>query len=94
MDGDRVAEKIFEIVAKERRLDRATLSLETRLEDIEIESVDLVEIIFAIEDEFDIDVPQEENAFKLETMGDIVAGVKRLIAEKQAAAEATPSAQS
>ena len=81
---DEVQEKIFDIIAKERRLDRSTLTLETRLEDINVESVDLVEIIFAIEDEFDIDVPQEEDAFQLETMGDIVTGVQRLIAEKQA----------
>ena len=81
---DEVQEKIFDIIAKERRLDRSTLTLETRLEDINVESVDLVEIIFAIEDEFDIDVPQEEDAFQLETMGDIVTGVKRLIDEKQA----------
>ena len=81
---DEVQEKIFDIIAKERRLDRSTLTLETRLEDINVESVDLVEIIFAIEDEFDIDVPQEEDAFQLETMGDIVTGVRRLIAEKQA----------
>ena len=81
---DEVQEKIFDIIAKERRLDRSTLTLETRLEDINVESVDLVEIIFAIEDEFDIDVPQEEDAFQLETMGDIVTGVKRLVDEKQA----------
>ncbi len=84
MDDATVANKIFEIVAKERRLDRSTLTLDTRLEDIQIESVDLVEIIFAIEDEFDIDIPQDEKSFKLETMRDIVEGVQRLIAEKQA----------
>ena len=90
MDGDGmdIANKIFDIVAKEKRIDRETLSLDTKLEDIEIESVDLVEIIFAIEDEFDIDIPQDESDFKLETMRDIVDGVKRLIAEKQSAADA------
>ena len=90
MDGDGmdIANKIFDIVAKEKRIERETLSLDTKLEDIEIESVDLVEIIFAIEDEFDIDIPQDESDFKLETMRDIVDGVKRLIAEKQSAADA------
>jgi acyl carrier protein len=83
-----IATKIFDIVAKEKRIDAETLSLETKLEDIQIESVDLVEIIFAIEDEFDIDIPQDETDFKLETMRDIVDGVKRLIAEKQGAADA------
>ena len=85
---DTIAEKIFDIVAKERRLDRSKLTLDTKLEDIEIESVDLVEIIFAIEDEFDIDIPQDESEFKLETMRDIVDGVQRLIAEKQSASSA------
>ena len=75
---DDIEAKIFDIVAKERRLDRSTLSRDTKLEDIEIESVDLVEIIFAIEDEFDVDVPQEEDAFKLETMGDIVEKLKAI----------------
>ena len=70
---DDIEAKIFDIVAKERRLDRSTLSRDTKLEDIEIESV-----------EFDVDVPQEEDAFKLETMGDIVDGVRKLIEAKQA----------
>jgi acyl carrier protein len=83
-----IATKIFDIVAKEKRLESETLTLDTKLEDIQIESVDLVEIIFAIEDEFDIDIPQDETDFKLETMRDIVDGVKRLIAEKQGAADA------
>jgi|GEM_PF-119082 len=85
---DTIADKIFDIVAKERRLDRSKLTLDTKLEDVEIESVDLVEIIFAIEDEFDIDIPQDESEFKLETMRDIVEGVQRLIAEKQSASSA------
>lgn len=85
---DSIADKIFDIVAKERRIDRSTLTLDTKLEDVEIESVDLVEIIFAIEDEFDIDIPQDESEFKLETMRDIVEGVQRLIAEKQSASSA------
>ena len=83
---DDVQDRVFDIIAKERRLDRESLTPETRLDQIDIQSVDLVEIIFAIEDAFDIDIPQEEDAFKLETMGDIVDGVKRLIEEKQAAA--------
>ncbi|MCA8908911.1 MAG: acyl carrier protein [Rhodospirillaceae bacterium] len=86
---DDVQDKIFDIIAKERRLDRASLTRETRLDEVDIQSVDLVEIIFAIEDTFDVDIPQEEDAFKLETLGDIADGVRRLIAEKeQAAADA------
>ena len=85
VDTKTVESKIVEIVANQRRIDPAGLSLSDRLEDIEIESIDLVEIIFAIEDEFDIDVPQDRDAMKLDTLQDVVDGVKRLIDEKNAA---------
>lgn len=85
VDTNTVESKIVEIVANQRRVDPATLSLSDRLEDIEIESIDLVEIIFAIEDEFDIDVPQDRDAMKLDTLQDVVDGVQRLIDEKNAA---------
>lgn len=85
VDTKTVESKIVEIVANQRRTDPASLSLSDRLEDIEIESIDLVEIIFAIEDEFDIDVPQDRDAMKLDTLQDVVDGVQRLINEKNAA---------
>ncbi|MEQ9814865.1 MAG: acyl carrier protein [Azospirillaceae bacterium] len=84
-DPKAVEEKVIEIVANQRRVDPGTLSLDMKLEDTGIESIDLVEIIFAIEDEFDIDVPQDRDAMKLETLQDVVDGVQRLIAEKNAA---------
>ena len=83
-----IQDKIFDIVARETRIDRASLNAETEVS--QIESLDLVQIIFAIEDEFDIYVPQEDESFKLETLRDVVDGVRMLIEEK--AAEATGSA--
>jgi acyl carrier protein len=59
------------------------LSLDTRLEDLNIESLDMVQILFGIEDTFDVYVPQDDDSFKLETMQDVIDGVKQLIAEKQ-----------
>lgn len=78
-----IQEKIFDIVAKEARLERDTLSLETKLEDLSIESLDMVQILFGIEDTFDVYVPQDDDSFKLESMQDVVDGVKQLIAEKE-----------
>ncbi|MCA8907483.1 MAG: acyl carrier protein [Rhodospirillaceae bacterium] len=76
-----IEDKIMEIVARETRRERASLSLDTELS--EVESLDLVQIIFAIEDEFDVYVPQEDESFKLDNLRDVVEGVKLLIAEKQ-----------
>jgi acyl carrier protein len=85
MTDEEIKDKIFDIVAKEARLDRGALTLETRLEELKIESLDMVQILFGIEDSFDVYVPQDDQRFKLSTMRDVVDGVKRLIAEKQAA---------
>jgi acyl carrier protein len=84
IDRSEVEQKIKEIVANQRRLDPSSLSLDQKLEDLQVESIDLVEIIFAIEDEFDIDVPQDRDAMKLETLGDVVDGVQGLIEKKAA----------
>lgn len=77
-----VQDKIFDIVAKEARLDRNKLSLDNKLEDLNIESLDMVQILFGIEDEFDIYVPQEDDSFKLDSLRDVVTGVEHLIAQK------------
>ncbi|MBL8706643.1 MAG: acyl carrier protein [Rhodospirillales bacterium] len=83
-----IADRIVEIIAKEAKLDASKLTLDTRLEELKIESLDLVQILFAIEDEFDVYVPYNDEAYKLETLRDVVDGVNRLIAEKQG--EAAP----
>lgn len=81
-----IEEKVLDIVAKECRLDRATLTLDSKIEDLKIESIDLMQTIFQIEEAFDIYVPQEGENFKLTTLQDVADAVKNLVAEKQAKA--------
>lgn len=81
-----IEEKVLDIVAKECRLDRATLTLDSKIEDLKIESIDLMQTIFQIEEAFDIYVPQEGENFKLTTLQDVADAVKTLVAEKQAKA--------
>ncbi len=85
MNEIEIKDKIFDIFAKEARLDRSSLSLDTKIEELKIESLDMVQILFGIEDTFDVYVPQDDQRFKLATMRDIVDGVKRLLAEKKPA---------
>ncbi len=83
MTDEEIKDKIYDIVAKEARLDRATLTLDTNLQELKIESLDMVQILFGIEDAFDVYVPQDDQNFKLVTMRDVVEGVKKLLAAKQ-----------
>lgn len=83
MTDEEIRDKIFDIFAKEARLDRDSLTLDSKLEDLNIESLDMVQILFGIEEAFDVYVPQDDDSFKLETMRDVVDGVKDLMAQKE-----------
>ena len=51
------------------------VTLETSFEELNADSLDIVELIMALEEEFDIDIPDEE-AEKLRTVGDAVKYIK------------------
>jgi len=72
-----VFEKIKEIIAEQLALeDDSVITLGTSLtKDLEADSLDAVEIIMAIEDEFDIEIP-DEDAEKFQTVADIVSYVE------------------
>ena len=80
MTDEEIREKVFDIFAKEAQLDRETLTTESVLDDLNIESLDMVQILFGIEETFDVYVPQEE-VENLKTMGDVIAGIKDLLAK-------------
>ena len=56
-----VTDKIIEIIAEQAVLETSDVTLESTLEDLGIDSLGLVESIFAIEEEFDIMVPFNAN---------------------------------
>lgn len=66
-------EKIRDIIVEQLGLDTADiLSMETSLkEDLDADSLDAVEVVMALEDEFDIEIP-DEHAENFKTIGDIV----------------------
>ena len=81
--------KIREIIAKEAQVDPEKLTLDANLLELDIESIDMVNIIYNIEEEYDIYIPQDDEQFKLETFKDVVEGVKNLIAQKESSEAAT-----
>ena len=72
-------EKMRKILAEQLDLDEASITLESRFkEDLEADSLDAVEIIMAIEDEYSIEIP-DETAEEFKTVGDIVKCVEDLV---------------
>ncbi|PWE33193.1 phosphopantetheine-binding protein [Maritimibacter sp. 55A14] len=86
-----VAEKVREIIAEQAVLDVADVKPESTLEDLGIDSLGLVESIFAIEEAFDIQVPfnandPEAGDFDISNVAAIIGAVEGLVAERDGAA--------
>ena len=71
-------EKVRAIIANELNIDESKITLESSLsEDLGADSLDAVELIMALEDEFDVQV-SDEDAQGIHTVGDIVKLVEKL----------------
>jgi len=74
-----VFEKVREIMAEQLDVDIDSITLDTSfVNDLESDSLDIVELIMAIEEEFDIEVPDEE-AEKISTVQDAVSYIEYAI---------------
>ncbi|WP_226621568.1 acyl carrier protein [Alloyangia pacifica] len=84
-----VKDKVIEIIAEQAVLEPSDVTMESTLEDLGIDSLGLVESIFAIEEAFDISVPfnanePEQSDFDISSVASIVAGIEKLVAEQAA----------
>lgn len=86
---DQIRDRIRAIIAEQAMLEPDQITDESTPQDLGIDSLGLVESIFAIEEEFDISIPFNANEpdksdFDISTMGTIMAAVERLVAQKAA----------
>ncbi len=84
---DDVSKRVTQIIAEQAMLDPEVIKPETTLDDLGLDSLALVEVVFGIEEAFDISVPFNANDpkasnFDISKVAHIVAGVKLLIAAK------------
>ncbi len=84
-----VGEKVIAIIAEQAVLDVADVTPDATLESLGIDSLGLVESIFAIEEAFDITVPFNANEpaqseFDISTVASIIRAVEGLVAARPA----------
>lgn len=82
-----IQDKVIAIIAEQAVLEPSDVTLDSTLEDLGIDSLGLVESIFAIEEEFDISIPfnannPSESDFDISDVSSIIAGIEKLIADK------------
>ena len=80
-------DQVIAILAEQAMLETSDVALDNSLDDLGIDSMSLVESIFAIEEAFDITVPfnannPSESAFDISTVASIIVAVDKLEAEQ------------
>ena len=76
---------IFDIIAKSCSVERDRITLDSTLKDLDVHSLDAVQVLFEIEDRFDITVPEREDQYSAGTVAELIQGVDQLLAAKAAA---------
>ena len=79
-----VRQTVFSIIAKEAGIDEGKVTLDSTLKDLEIPSLDAIQIIFEIEDHFKITLPDRDPNFDTESVKGLIDAVEKLVAAKAA----------
>ena len=84
-----IKDKVIAIIAEQAVLEPSDVTMDSTLESLGIDSLGLVESIFAIEEAFDITVPfnanePEQSDFDISSVATIIAGIEHLVAEQAA----------
>ena len=76
MNPDAIFEKVKEVIIEQLAAEDDAVKLETSfIDDLGADSLDIVELIMALEEEFDQQIPDSE-AEKIMTVGDVVEYIK------------------
>ena len=77
-------DEILDIIAQKALIDRGKLNPEIKLTDLNVSSLDMVEVIFALEDKFGVQLPFNANtsASDFQTVGDVIAMVQKQLPSK------------
>lgn len=76
MNPDAIFEKVKEVIMDQLAAEDDSIKMETSfIDDLGADSLDIVELIMALEEEFDLQIPDSE-AEKIMTVGDVVEYIK------------------
>lgn len=80
MNQDEVFEKVKETIIEQLGVTDTAVTMQASfIDDLGADSLDIVELIMALEEEFDIEIP-DSDAEKVATVGDVVEYIKEHVA--------------
>ena len=85
--SDELTQRVLKTIAISKRIPIEQVTIESELQQLGIDSMDAVEILFALENEFDISIPDEE-VRNVRNIRQMAEGVEKLVAAKAAGSPA------
>jgi acyl carrier protein len=85
MSEEAIAQRVIRVIAKNQKMAPEELSPAIRFDNLKMDSLDALNMIFALEEEFDIDIPNQEAA-KMKSVEEVIHGVEELLKAKSSLA--------
>ncbi len=84
--SDDLIQRVLKVIAATKHLPPETVTIESEFQQLEIDSMDAVEILFALENEFDISIP-DDDVRQVRNVRQMCEGVEKLVTAKASAAQ-------
>jgi acyl carrier protein len=81
--SDELIARVTGVIAKTQHIPPDSVTIESSFEELKIDSLDGINILFALENEFSVDIP-DEAARQIRSVREMVEGIERLLILKQA----------
>ena len=79
--SDEFIQRVLKVIATSKRIPPETVTIDSDFMQLGIDSMDAVEILFALENEFDINIP-DDDVREVRNVRQMVEGVAKLVAAK------------
>jgi acyl carrier protein len=78
---DPLIDRVAAVIAKTQHIPPETVTIDKTFEELNIDSLDGINILFALESEFDVDIP-DDAARRIRTVREMVDGIEKLLTTK------------
>ena len=79
-----LTQRVLSVIAATQRISPETVTIDKSFQELGIDSMDGINILFALENEFDITIPDEQ-AKQIRSIREMVEGIEKLVSESTAA---------
>jgi acyl carrier protein len=82
--SDDLISRVTAVIVKTQHLPPESVTIDSTFEELKIDSLDGINLLFALEGEFDVDIPDDE-ARKIRSVRDVADGIEKLLAARTTA---------